>query len=137
MSLPKRLLVEDEELPKEVILEPAVEDELEEMVPGMSNIDDPKGVDTPALVPVVVAGGTWVPEEVPGVEDEDGNKKPDDGADDEATGNVKLPVLDVVDEVVAKPENGGVGVEEGFETGVVDTDEKTLVEFDGLSSNSF
>ena len=132
LSLPKRLLTDDELL-KVLVLEPGAEEEPKREVPGRVKGDVPKGVDVLALdevpnnvdeLPLVpVAVGREV--EAPGGEDAGAKEKPDDASDDE------------LEPKVLKPANwGGVGTEVGFECDSDGADGSGLVDLIELSLNS-
>jgi hypothetical protein len=129
LSLPKRVLVDGAELPTAVVLKLNVEDEPKGEVPEME-------VPNNVLEPVVVTGGAKLPDEVPDVESGDGKENPDNDVNGEAFGSVVSVVVDEFEPNEPKSENaGGACVDDGFESGAADTDD-TLVEVDGLASNS-
>ena len=138
LSLPKRLLVEDNELLKTfVVLEPEAEEEpksevpvrLKGDVPDVLALDEvPNNVDELVLVPVAVESKGEAPEDAPDGEDAGGKEKLDVDPDDE------------LEPKVLKPANGGgVGTEDGFEfcaDGADGADGNGFVDLDDLSSNS-
>jgi len=119
--VPKRLLVEDDELLKALVLEPGVEEEPKSEVPVRLKGDVPKGVEVLVLVPVAVGRKGEAPEGG----DAGRKEKLDDDPDDE-----------LEPKVLKLANGGGVDTEDGFEFCADAADGNGLVDLDDLSSNS-